>query len=72
MTSISNPGFSEQAFTALASALDEVPAAQRELFLTKLVILLTARSGEAGDLADCIARARAHLPQRPGSLSVTA
>jgi hypothetical protein len=62
MTATSTPGFSEQAFTALASALDEVPGEQRELFLTKLVILLAARNGEAGVLAECIGRARAHLP----------
>jgi len=50
--------FSEQAFSALAGALDRVPAAERELFLAKLVILLTTRTAQPDALADCIARAQ--------------
>lgn len=51
-------GFTEQAFSALAAAIDEVPAERREVFLTQLVILLSARSAEPHALSDCIARAR--------------
>lgn len=57
-TPTATPGFSEQAFSALAAAIDEVPAERREVFLTQLVILLSARSGDAHALTDCIARTR--------------
>lgn len=53
--------FAERDFVDLASAIDQVPAPQRELFLTKLVILLAA-GAPAGLLADRIQRAGRHLP----------
>lgn len=52
--------FAERDFVDLASAIDQVPAPQRELFLTKLVILLAA-GAPAGLLADRIQRAGRHL-----------
>ena len=52
--------FAERDFESLASAIDQVPAPQRELFLTKLVILL-ATGAPAGLLADRIQRAGRHL-----------
>lgn len=52
--------FSERDFEQLAAAIDGIASTQRELFLTKLVILLAAR-GPAGTLADCMGRARMHL-----------
>ncbi len=52
--------FAERDFEALASAIDQVPAPQRELFLTKLVILLAAGAPD-GLLADRIQRASRHL-----------
>lgn len=53
--------FAERDFIELAAAIDQVPAPQRELFLTKLVILLAA-GAPAGALAQRIERARRHLP----------
>lgn len=53
--------FAERDFVDLATAIDQVPAPQRELFLTKLVILLAA-GAPAGALAQRIERARRHLP----------
>lgn len=52
--------FAERDFVELAGAIDRVPAPQRELFLTKLVILLAA-GAPAGLLADRIQRAGRHL-----------
>lgn len=52
--------FPEGDFEQLASALDQIVPAQRELFLAKLVILLSAGS-PAGTLADRLRRARKHL-----------
>lgn len=52
--------FSEHEFEQLALAIDGVPSEQRELFLTKLVILL-AVGMPSGKLDECIARARMHL-----------
>lgn len=52
--------FAERDFVELAGAIDRVPAPQRELFLTKLVILLAA-GAPAGLLADRIQRAARHL-----------
>lgn len=52
--------FAERDFETLAGAIDQVPAPQRELFLTKLVILLAA-GAPAGVLADRIQRAGRHL-----------
>lgn len=52
--------FSETDFELLAAAIDTVSAAQRELFLTKLVILLTTGTA-AGTLQERIGRARKHL-----------
>lgn len=60
MTTAPTHGFTEQAFSTLAAAIDEVPAGERELFLAKLVILLTARTGDPTALADCIRRAAAN------------
>lgn len=51
-------GFSEQAFSALASAIDGLPPERREVFLTQLVILLSARSTDPNVLIDCIQRTR--------------
>ena len=61
MNTPQHPGFTEQAFSALASAIDEVPAERREVFLTQLVILLSARHSDPDALGDCIARARGAL-----------
>lgn len=52
--------FAERDFVDLAGAIDRVPAPQRELFLTKLVILLAA-GAPAGLLADRLERAGRHL-----------
>lgn len=52
--------FAERDFVDLAGAIDQVPAPQRELFLTKLVILLAA-GAPAGLLADRLERAGRHL-----------
>ena len=52
--------FSESDFELLAAAIDTVSATQRELFLTKLVILLTVGT-PAGTLQERIGRARKHL-----------
>jgi hypothetical protein len=56
----SSATFAERDFVALAGAIDQVPAPQRELFLTKLVILLAA-GAPAGLLADRLERAGRHL-----------
>ncbi|MGQ3004383.1 MAG: hypothetical protein ACT6UH_05810 [Hydrogenophaga sp.] len=56
----SSATFAERDFVDLAGAIDQVPAPQRELFLTKLVILLAA-GAPAGLLADRIQRAGRHL-----------
>ena len=53
--------FAESDFIDLAAAIDQVPATQRELFLTKLVILLAA-GAPPGTLSERIERARKHLP----------
>lgn len=52
--------FPEGDFVRLAAAIDEVDPSRRELFLTKLVILLTA-GAPAGTLEDRIARAMKNL-----------
>lgn len=52
--------FAERDFVDLAGAIDRVPSPQRELFLTKLVILLAA-GAPPGLLADRIERAGRHL-----------
>jgi len=53
--------FAEKDFELLASALDRVDAAKRELFLTKLVILLVAHGGQSDSLEANIVRAEADL-----------
>jgi hypothetical protein len=57
-TTTPSHGFTEQAFSALATAIDEVPAERREVFLVQLVILLSARSSDPDTLGECISRAR--------------
>ncbi|MDM0058918.1 hypothetical protein [Variovorax fucosicus] len=52
--------FSESDFELLAAAIDTVPETQRALFLTKLVILLTAGT-PPGTLEERLGRARKHL-----------
>lgn len=49
--------FSEHDFELLAQALDSLPESRRELFLTKLVILLVAGGDQPGALASCLERA---------------
>lgn len=61
MNQTTNPGFSEEDFTALASALDGTRPEQRELFLVKLVVLLSAPT--AGALRGSIGRALQHMPR---------
>jgi DNA-directed RNA polymerase specialized sigma24 family protein len=58
--------FSESDFERLAAAIDRVGPQQRELFLTKLVILLTA-GAPAGTLEERINRAMKNLGAKPDS-----
>lgn len=61
MNQASRPSFTEKDFEQLASALDRVDASKRELFLTKLVILLVANSKQLNTLEANITRAEADL-----------
>lgn len=61
MNQASRPSFTEKDFEQLASALDRVDASKRELFLTKLVILLVANSKQLNTLEVNITRAEADL-----------
>jgi len=58
--------FSEGDFERLAAAIDRVDPARRELFLTKLVILLTA-GAPAGTLEEKLNRAMKNLGVKPDS-----
>lgn len=53
--------FREDHFEMLASAIDRINPAQRELFLAKLVILLVSNTPEKDSLPTWIASAQAHL-----------
>lgn len=53
--------FPEKDFELLAQTLDSVSAARRELFLTKLVILLVADNDQPGVMQSCVERARRDL-----------
>lgn len=59
MNSTEAPVFEERNFEVLASALDDVPPTKRELFLTKLVILLASSGNDT--LENCVQRARKDL-----------
>lgn len=61
MNSTGTPAFAEKNFEVLASALDNLPATKRELFLTKLVILLASTGQESSTLENCIHRAQKDL-----------
>jgi len=61
MNQASHSPFTEKDFELLAGALDRVDASRRELFLTKLVILLVAHSKQSNTLEANIARAEADL-----------
>jgi len=66
LAATASPAFSEGDFELLAAAVDHVDPPRRELFLTKLVILLTAGT-PAGTLEERIARAMKNLGAAPGS-----
>ncbi|MDV4169635.1 hypothetical protein [Rhodovulum sp. FJ3] len=51
----------ETVYEALARQLDSVSADQRELFLTKLALLLAHQSGDAGAACQAIASAARDL-----------
>ncbi|OXR48238.1 hypothetical protein PuT2_13680 [Pusillimonas sp. T2] len=53
--------FSERDFEQLATSIDQIDPAQREVFLAKLVILLVASHPEPDILSSVIPRAKAHL-----------
>ncbi|MBC2769086.1 hypothetical protein [Pusillimonas minor] len=53
--------FSERDFEQLATSIDQIAPAQREVFLAKLVILLVASHPEPDILSSVIPRAVAHL-----------
>mgnify|MGYP001045470107 CR=1 FL=1 len=61
MNQVPHSLFTEKDFELLARALDRVDASKRELFLTKLVILLIAHGKQSGILEENIARAQADL-----------
>lgn len=51
----------EQVYEAVARKVDTVGAAQSELFLAKLVLLLTHRHGDVDEVLACIDDAAANL-----------
>jgi hypothetical protein len=61
MTSTNAPVFTEKNFEVLASALDRLPPTKRELFLTKLVILLASSGGDTDTLGNFVNRAQKDL-----------
>jgi hypothetical protein len=61
MTSINAPVFAEKNFEVLASALDRLQPTKRELFLTKLVILLSSCGGDTEALENFVNRAQKDL-----------
>lgn len=53
----------ETFFEGLAEALDRVAEADRELFLSKLCLMLARETGDPDGLQDMIASAERHLNQ---------
>lgn len=51
----------ETTYAALATKVDEVGQGQSELFLAKLVLLLAHKSGDVGEVIECIDGAAASL-----------
>ena len=53
----------ETVYEALAEAMDQVADADRELFLSKLALLMARQLGDAAEALEMIQEARKHLEQ---------
>ena len=53
----------ETVYEALAEAMDQVADADRELFLSKLALLMARQLGDAAETLEMIQEARKHLEQ---------